>query len=189
MLNICSYVLDHPEWLFGAIGEVKDGDYIIFDCPGENEFHAHLRTMKVFAAMLVVKNFRTCGVFVRDSRLALNGYSFIGSCLTPLTSYINLSIPHVNLMMRVDLLTEDEKSRLLLFINSELKDVLNYENTKSKALNQSSYEELAKVCAVATGILEGHNLVRKKYFPFDIQEESSVKGFLAILDEMMGIED
>jgi hypothetical protein len=56
-------------------------------------------------------------------------------------------------------------------------------------LNQSSYEELAKVCAVATGILEGHNLVGKKYFPFDIQEESSVKGFLAILDEMMGIED
>lgn len=49
---MCRYVLDHPEWLFDAIGEVKDGDYIIFDCPGESEYHVHLKTMKVFAAMV-----------------------------------------------------------------------------------------------------------------------------------------
>jgi len=182
-----SHVLDHPEWLFGAIGEVKDGDYIIFDCPGEIEYHAHLKTMKVFAAMLVVKNFRTCGVFVRDSRLALNGYSFIGSCLTPLTSYINLSIPHVNLMTRVDLLGEEEKARLQLFLNSELKEVLNYENARNKSITQEDYAGLVKICSIATTILEGHNLVRKKYFPLDINEDSSIKGFLAILDDIMGI--
>ena len=54
--------MEHPEWLFGAIGEVREGDYFIFDCPGEVEFHAHLNVLKVFAAMLVVKNFRTCVV-------------------------------------------------------------------------------------------------------------------------------
>lgn len=180
-------MLDHPEWLFGSIGEVKDGDYILFDCPGEAEYHAHLKTMKVFAAMLVVKNFRTCGVFVKDSRLALNGYSFIGSCLTPLTSYINLSIPIVSLMLRVDLLTDEEKSRLQLFINSDIRDVLRYENSKNKSVAPEGYQELAKICTTAASILEGHNLIRKKYYTLDIREESSLKGFLAILDDIMGI--
>ncbi|OXA52565.1 GPN-loop GTPase 3 [Folsomia candida] len=186
-----TYVLDHPEWLFDAIGEVKDGDYIIFDCPGESEYHVHLKTMKVFAAMLVVKNFRTCGVFVRDSRSAINGYNFIASCLTPLTSYVNLSIPHVNLMMKVDLLTDEEKSRLQLFINSDVKDVLRYENSKHRSATDNSllegYQELAKICSTAASILEGHNFVRKKYFPIDTRDDNSLKGFLGILDDVMGI--
>lgn len=29
-----SYILENPDWLFGALGESKDNDYILFDCPG-----------------------------------------------------------------------------------------------------------------------------------------------------------
>jgi len=118
------YVLEHPDWLFKAIGESADNDHIIFDCPGDREMQPCLKTLKIFAAMLVVKNFRTCGVFIRSSKMALDGYSFIASCLTPLTSFIHLSLPHINVMMKFDTLSEEEKSKLLLFINSDIKDVL-----------------------------------------------------------------
>ncbi|ODN03151.1 GPN-loop GTPase 3 [Orchesella cincta] len=181
------YILDNPDWLFGSIGELKDGDYILFDCPGESQYYIHSKSMKVFAAMLVVKSFRTCGVFVRDGRMGLNGYNFIGSCLTPLTSYINLSIPHVGLMMKIDLLTDDDKSKLQLFINSDIKDVLRYENSRYKNFQCDGQPELAKLCSSAVAILEGHSMVRKKYYALDIKDEESFKGFLDIVDDLLGI--
>lgn len=95
-------------------------------------------------------------------------------------------------MMKTDLLTDEERSRLQLFINSDVKDVLRYENAKNKSSSPNNtldngYQELARVCSTAASILEGHNFVRKKYFPLDIREENSLKGFLAILDDIMGI--
>ncbi|CAL8129567.1 unnamed protein product [Orchesella dallaii] len=181
------YIMENPEWLFGSIGDLKDGDYILFDCPGESQYYIHSKSMKVFAAMLVVKSFRTCGVFVRDGRMGLNGYNFIGSCLTPLTSYINLAIPHVGVMMKVDLLTDEDKSKLQLFINSEMKDVLRYENSRYKNFQYEGQPELAKLCSSAVAILEGHNIVRKKYYALDIKDEESFKGFLDIVDDLLGI--
>lgn len=56
-------------------------------------------------------------------------------------------------MMKVDLLTDEEKSRLQLFINSDVKDVLRYENSKHRSATDNSllegYQELAKICSTA----------------------------------------
>lgn len=143
--------------------------------------------MKVFITMLVVKNFRPCGVFVRDGRLSLNGYAFIGSCLTPLTSFMNLSIPHIGLIMKIDLLSDDDKSKLQLFIGSDIKDVLRYENTKHKNFQMEGQPELAKVCQHVIQILDGHTMVRKKFYALDIKDDDSFKGFLELVDELLGI--
>lgn len=143
--------------------------------------------MKVFATMLVVKHFRPCGVFIRDGRMGLNGYNFIGSCLTPLTSYINLSVPHIGVMMKIDLLSDEDKSKLQLFINSDIKDVLRYENSRYKNFQCEGQPELAKLCSSTIQILEAHAMVRKKYYALDIKDDDSFKGFLDLLDDLLGI--
>jgi len=64
------YVVDNPDWLFGAIGEIGvDGDSILFDCPGDTDFHPHLNILEVFGALLLAKDFRVCVVseFMRST--------------------------------------------------------------------------------------------------------------------------
>lgn len=48
----------------------------------------------------------------------------------------------------------------------------------------TSYAHLA---AVGAQVVDGHNIVRKKYFPLDIREEASLGSLLVIIDEVMGI--
>lgn len=143
--------------------------------------------MKVFATMLVMKHFRSCGVYVQDARMALNGYTFIGSCLTPITSYIHLSIPHVGVVTKVDLLSDEDKSKLQLFINSDIKDVLRYENSRYKTFQCEGQPELAKLCSSTITILEGHSMYRKKFYALDIKDDDSLKGCLEVIDELLGI--
>lgn len=89
--------------------------------------------------------------------------------------------------MKVDLLTDEEKSKLQLFINSDIKDVLRYENSRYKNGSPEGQPELAKLCSATVTILEGHAIVRKKYFALDIKEDDSFKAFLEILDDLLGI--
>uniref|UniRef100_A0A161M418 GPN-loop GTPase 3 n=1 Tax=Triatoma infestans TaxID=30076 RepID=A0A161M418_TRIIF len=50
------YFLENPEWLKDNLGE-DDGDYILFDCPGQIELYTHMTTVKQFISLLKNMNF------------------------------------------------------------------------------------------------------------------------------------
>ena len=99
------------EWLLHELGEDED-DYILFDCPGQIELYTHMDTMKKLAAHLQNSNFSICSVFLVDSQFMIDGAKFLSGTMAALSVMVNLELPHVNILSKIDLVSKSAKTQL-----------------------------------------------------------------------------
>lgn len=80
--------------------------------------------------------------------------------------------------------------KLCRYENTRLKESLGASETQGTSQpNCEPLIGLAKACSAATAILDGHSMVRKKYYPLHIEQEMSFKGCLALLDDALRINE
>lgn len=99
------------EWLQEQLGDGED-DYFLFDCPGQIELYTHVPIMRRVVNQLQNWNFRVCGVFLVDSQFCVEQSKFLSGMLTALSSMIQLEIPFIHVLSKVDLLSKRDKKRL-----------------------------------------------------------------------------
>ena len=76
------------------------------------ELYTHLPVMKQLTETLQKWDFRLCGVFLVDSQFMIEASKFVSGVLTALSTMVNLEIPHVNVMTKLDLLSKKAKKDL-----------------------------------------------------------------------------
>lgn len=76
---------------------------------GQVELYTHVPVMKQLVEMLHKMDFRICGVFIIDSQFMIEASKFVSGMLTALSTMVNLEIPHVNIMSKLDLLSKKAK--------------------------------------------------------------------------------
>lgn len=168
-------------WLLPEIGEEFDGDYLIFDCPGQIELYTHMDLMKRFVNQLEQWNFRVCGMFTIDAHFLTDGSKFIAGSLVALSTMINLEIPHMNILTKMDLLSKTDRKNVERFLEPDAQDLLQEEAEtpwNSKFLKLS--EALGRV-------LDDFSLV--KFVPLDIRKASNMENILLIADMVMGVSE
>lgn len=168
-------------WLLPEIGEDYDGDYLIFDCPGQIELYTHMDLMKRFVTQLEQWNFRVCGIFTIDAHFLTDGSKFIAGSLVALSTMVNLEIPHMNILTKMDLLSKSDRKNVERFLEPDAQDLLQEEaetpwNTKFLKLS----EALGRV-------LDDYSLV--KFVPLDIRKASNMENILLIADMVMGVSE
>lgn len=57
-------------------------------------------------------DFRVCGVFLLDSQFMIDGAKFLSGTTAALSVMVNLQIPHVNILTKVDLLSKSAKKEI-----------------------------------------------------------------------------
>lgn len=113
---IFRYFAQNLDWLDEALEEVED-DYILFDCPGQVELYTHVPVMKQLVDRLQKMEFRICGTFLIDAQFMIEASKFVSGVLTALSTMVNLEIPHVNVMTKLDLLSKKAKKDLERYCN------------------------------------------------------------------------
>jgi GPN-loop GTPase len=111
-IKFTSYFSKNFEWLIEQLDEDMDDDYVIFDCPGQIELYTHLPTIRQLVEQLEKWNFRVCGVFLVDAQFLVDTAKFFSAVLAALSVMVTLEISHVNIMSKVDLLSEQDKENL-----------------------------------------------------------------------------
>ncbi|XP_061188489.1 GPN-loop GTPase 3-like [Saccostrea echinata] len=168
------YLSQNFDWLQEQLEEVEE-DYILFDCPGQIELYTHIPVMRQLVETLQKWDFRICGVFLVDSQFMIEPSKFISGILTALSTMVNLEIPHVNVMTKIDLLSKKAKKELERYLEPELPVLLAEEfddsrlSKKFKKLNSS----IAKM-------IDDYSLV--KFLPMDISEEDTINDILIQID-------
>ncbi|XP_002736815.1 GPN-loop GTPase 3-like [Saccoglossus kowalevskii] len=166
------YFAQNFDWLEEQLGDMED-DYIIFDCPGQIELYTHLPVMRQLVDQLQSWDFRVCGVFLIDSQFLVETSKFFSGILSALSAMVNLEIPHINVMSKMDLLSGQAKKDVeekylepdpdLLLAETE------YFGKKYEKLNQ----------AIAT-VISDYSLV--KFYPLDRSDEESINVILYNID-------
>ena len=68
--------------------------------------------MKQLVDQLQQWNFYVCGVFIIDFQFMVEASKFVSGVLSALSAMVNLEIPHVNVMSKLDLLSKQAKKDL-----------------------------------------------------------------------------
>nr|POF01788.1 gpn-loop gtpase 3 [Quercus suber] len=124
------------DWLMEELDNYLDDDCLVFDCPGQIELFSHVPVLRNFVEQLNRKNFNVCGVYLLDSQFLTDVTKFISGCMASLSAMIQLELPHVNILSKMDLVTN--KRDVEDFLNPEPQFLLS-------ELNQHMAPQFAKL--------------------------------------------
>nr|QBH74292.1 hypothetical protein [Thermobia domestica] len=171
------YLLQNLDWLEEQLGD-DDDDYTIFDCPGQIELYTHMTVMKQLVDALQQWNFRVCGVFLIDSQFMVDSSKFLSGTMAALSVMVNLEIPHVNVLSKIDLLSKSAKKQLDNYLEPDPHNLLGEMETGSK-WNQK-YKNLTEAIGK---LIDDYSLVR--FYPLDIRDEENIGDLLLTVDNII----
>ncbi|KAK6634204.1 hypothetical protein RUM44_004812 [Polyplax serrata] len=171
------YLLKNSEWLKEELGEMDD-DYILFDCPGQIELYTHMNTMKDLVSLLERWGFRLCVVFLMDAQFMVDGAKFISGTMAALSVMVNLELPHVNIISKMDQLKKFQKTQLDGFLEPDPHYLLG--SLESQSLWNKKYRTLSEAIGQ---IIVDYSLVR--FLTLNIKNEENIGDILLTIDNIM----
>ena len=75
---------------------------------GQIELYTHMPVMRQLVETLHLWDFRVCGVFLIDSQFMVDSSKFFAGVLSALSAMIQLEVPHINVMSKMDLLNKKQ---------------------------------------------------------------------------------
>ncbi|CAG4933898.1 unnamed protein product [Colias eurytheme] len=100
------FCMEYIAILEEQLGDVDD-DYILFNC--QIELYTHLPVIKRLVDQLEKWYFRICVVFMIDSQFMVDGAKFLSGTMAALSVMVNLELPHVNILTKMDLLSKSAR--------------------------------------------------------------------------------
>jgi hypothetical protein len=101
-VHVRRYLLQNLDWLNEVLGDFED-DYLLIDCPGQIELYTHIPIMPRLINSLQQANIRPCAVYLLESQFMEDKSKFFSGVLSAMSCMINLEIPHINLLSKMDL--------------------------------------------------------------------------------------
>jgi len=174
------FLLENMDWFEEQIGGqdgALDDDYYLIDCPGQIELYTHMKVMKRFVDILQTWNFRMCGVFLIDSHFMVDGATFLSGSIAALSVMVNLELPHVNVLSKMDLLGSQGKKQLDDFLHPNTRDL------SSSSMSHSFNEKYQALTEALGNVLDDYSMV--KYFPLDITNEENIADLFLMIDNII----
>ncbi|XP_071944048.1 GPN-loop GTPase 3-like [Antedon mediterranea] len=165
------YFAKNFDWLEEQIGET-DGDYFIFDCPGQIELYTHIPVMRQLVELLQGWDFRLCGLFLIDSQFMIDTSKFFSGTMSALSTMVNLEIPHINVMTKMDLLSAKDKQSVEKFLDPDTNALIGDLHTNNK-----KFEKLNQAIAA---LIDDYSLV--KFTPLNYNVEETIEELLLNID-------
>jgi hypothetical protein len=180
LMYCVEYLEKNQDWLFEQMKEYKD-HYLLFDCPGQVELYTHHDSMKNIVQELTKKNYRLASVHFVDSFYCSSPSNYISSVLLSLSTMLQLELPHVNVLSKIDLV---EKYGKLDFNLEYYADVLDLKYIR-KALKKENFSpKFAKLSKILCEVIEDFSLVA--FATLNINDKDSVYKLQKTIDKSNG---
>lgn len=175
------FLRENFSWLVERIASLPDKAYIMLDCPGQVELYTSNTAVREVVQQLVKLDLRLAAVHLVDAHYCSDPGKFISVCLTSLTTMLQIELPHVNLLSKVDLVEKYGKLQFNLDYYTEVLD-LDYildcfpeDNftKKYRALNEAM-----------TGLITDYSLVN--FVPVTVKSKERMVAVSQLVDKANG---
>lgn len=133
------------------VKKLGDKEYILFDCPGQVELYTHHEALvKLFKRLEKELNFRLVVIHLVDSYYITSPSQYISVLLLALRSMLQLDLPHVNVLSKIDLLKQYGALPFNLDFYTEVQDLtymFPYIEKESPTVLGSKYSKLTEAIA------------------------------------------
>lgn len=173
----------------GGADLFKSRPYLLFDCPGQSELYTHHKSMREIIKKLTTttttrnKHFdlRLVCMNLCDSFHASDLGKYIGLVMNSLTTMLNLELPHVNVLSKVDKMECNGKTRFTRDFYCEVMDLRYLLETE---LESPFYEKYRQLTKALVEVIEDNGLV--SFIPLNIQQAEDIHAVLQMADRANG---
>ncbi|XP_065838240.1 GPN-loop GTPase 2-like isoform X2 [Oscarella lobularis] len=169
-------------WLEAKLAELaSQNHYVLFDCPGQVELYTHHNAVRNIVQRLLKSNHRLAAVHLVDSHYCSDPAKFVSVLLTSLTTMIQLELPHVNVLSKVDLI---EQCGQLSFGLDFYTNVLDLSFLVDRLHDDPFFSRHKKMNEAICGVIEDYSLV--SFITLNIQDKQSVANVVKAVDKANG---
>ncbi|CAH8571531.1 unnamed protein product [Heterobilharzia americana] len=184
------YLQQNLDWLDTALGDL-DGDYILFDCPGQIELYSHLPIMpRIIEYMQRKWDFRFVTIFILDARFLVDSSHFLAGVLSALSAMVSLSTAHINVMSKLDLLSEQKQKYVIArYLNPDmdyffdLDQVFDSEDGVDNQQNSQETIPFNKLTHALADLIERYSVVH--FVPLNRDKEDTITDLLIQIDQCL----
>lgn len=142
--------------------------------------------MPRFVKTLSRLDFRICGAYLLESQFVQDTNKFFAGVMSAMTAMINLEIPHINVLSKMDLVTDVGRKRLKRFLDPDPSLIL--KSQVERAANGGDEDELdggwgrrfRDLNEAVVHLIDDFHMV--SFLPLDITNEDSVSALLSHID-------
>ncbi|KAI0674661.1 hypothetical protein C8Q78DRAFT_1016097 [Trametes maxima] len=154
MLYCMEYLEANYDWLEERLKELDKDDYILFDLPGQVELSTNHPSVKNIIQKLTKSGFRLAAVHLCDAHYVTDASKYVSVLMLSLRAMLHLELPHINVLSKVDLITQYGDLDFNLDFYTEVQDLSYLENL----LNQQS-PRFAALNLQICSLIEDYGLV------------------------------
>ncbi|KAH9025996.1 GPN-loop GTPase, partial [Lactarius pseudohatsudake] len=129
MLFCMEYLEANYDWLEDRLKELGGDAYVLFDLPGQVELSTNHNSLKRIIDKLGKSGFRLAAVHLCDSHYVTDAAKYVSVLLLSLRAMLHLELPHINVLSKVDLLTQYGDLDFNLEFYTEVQDLTHLEHT------------------------------------------------------------
>ncbi|XP_048469084.1 GPN-loop GTPase 2 [Rhincodon typus] len=174
------YLEANLDWLLDKLEQFKDC-YFLFDCPGQVELYTHNCSVRNILAQLTKWNFRLTAVHLVDSHYCTDPAKFISILCTSLSTMLQVELPHVNILSKMDLIEQFGKLAFNLDYYTEVLDLSYLLDHLGKDPFFKNFRRLNKKLVE---VIEDYSLV--SFIPLNVQDKDTMKHVMKAVDKANG---
>ena len=192
LLYCMEFLEENIDWLLEKL-ENLGSDYVIFDFPGQVELYTHHQGARNIASALCASGFRMVVVYLVDAPYCLQRTTYISATFLALATMLHMELPHVNVLSKVDLVSENSIDLDLDFnfsfthLHSDVRPVGETDDAANRPTCKfvgRLEERYVKFHETLTEMIEDFQLVH--FETLTIMEPASIKRLAEILDKTVG---
>lgn len=107
LMYCMEYLETNKQWLIDRLDKFPSQTYLLFDCPGQVELYTHHSSVREIIRHLSSSlDYRLAAVHLVDSHYCTEASKFIAVLLTSLSTMLQIELPHINVLSKVDLIEQ-----------------------------------------------------------------------------------
>ena len=106
LIHCFEFLLQNLDFLSEAIENVSEEYLIIFDLPGQIELYTHIPLLPELVRFMGRSgslNINLCAAYLLEATFVIDKAKFFAGTLSAMSAMINLELPHVNILSKMDL--------------------------------------------------------------------------------------
>ena len=165
LMYCMEYLAGNLDWF-----EEYEDEFLIIDCPGQIELYTHNEAMKTILSAF--SGYSLCALYLFESHFIHDPSKYFAGCLTAISVMIQLGMPHINVMTKMDQLSIDEEE-LEQFLIPDSQRLAKFGGVQNTGLNEAIVQ-----------LVEEFNMI--SFVPVNVKDDESVQTLLMHIDHTTG---
>jgi len=168
-------------WLKEKLDKLEPTTYVIIDCPGQVELFTTNNSVREVVEKLIKLDVRLTAVNLVDSHYCSDPAKFISVCLTSLNTMMQIELPHINLLSKIDMVEKYGKLQFNLDYYTEVMDLEYLLDCFPEDNFTKKYRALNKAL---TGLITDYSLVN--FVPITVKSKERMMAVSQLVDKANG---